>query len=170
MSYRISGLDPRPFAPLFNLDAEALAAVGARRVRVDQARGYPCRVSLDEVPLGDEALLIHYEHQPAPTPFRASHAIYVGRSARERYDGVDAVPPALASRLLSIRAFDAGHMMIDAEVAPGAEAGQVFDALLAQPVVAYLHAHYARFGCYAARVDRASSNAVQPESGANRSP
>ena len=46
-------------------------------------------------------------------------------------------------------------MMRAAEVAPGAELESAVERLLAQPEVAYLHAHYAGMGCYAARIDRA---------------
>lgn len=42
----------------------------------------------------------------------------------------------------------------DADVVDGREAASLFERLLARPDKAYLHAHYARLGCYAARVDR----------------
>jgi hypothetical protein len=46
-------------------------------------------------------------------------------------------------------------MMFDAEVAAGSELEPAIERLLAIPGVAYLHAHNAGMGCYAARIDRA---------------
>jgi Protein of unknown function (DUF1203) len=51
-------------------------------------------------------------------------------------------------------AFDSNHWMLDADVC----AGQVLDVLiqkfLSNPAVDYLQAHFAKPGCYAARIDR----------------
>jgi hypothetical protein len=58
-------------------------------------------------------------------------------------------------RLLSVRAFDARGMMLDAEVVEGVELEPVIARLFADPAVAYLHAHNARRGCYSGRIDRA---------------
>jgi hypothetical protein len=38
----------------------------------------------------------------------------------------------------------------------GSEAEPVIERLLANPRTAYLHAHYAKAGCYAARIERAT--------------
>lgn len=46
-------------------------------------------------------------------------------------------------------------MMIDAEVIEGADAAPLIERFLANPKAAYLHAHNARRGCFAARIDRA---------------
>lgn len=46
-------------------------------------------------------------------------------------------------------------MMLDAEIAAGEALEPVIERLLAVPGVAYLHAHNAGRGCYAARIDRA---------------
>ncbi|MDB5457507.1 MAG: hypothetical protein JWP92_3092 [Caulobacter sp.] len=154
MTLAISPLPLDAFSPLFDLDDAALAALGARRVVVDAKPGYPCRITLDDAEVGETVLLINYEHQPANTPFRAAHAIYVRQAARAAWRG-DAVPPALARRLLSVRAFDAEGMMTDADVVDGQDLPALAERLLADPAVAYLHAHYAKPGCYAARIDRA---------------
>jgi hypothetical protein len=77
------------------------------------------------------------------------------RETRVRFDGVDIVPPALARRTLSLRGFDGAHMMIEADLAEGANAAELIERFLANPSVAYIHAHYARRGCFAARIDRA---------------
>ncbi len=154
MSFRITGLSPEPFRPLFDLSDDALRRLGACRVFADEAR-LPCRVSIAHAGIGEEMLLLHYEHQPANTPYRASHAIYVRKLADRAFDAVDDVPEVITSRLVSVRAFDAEHMMVAADVSEGDRTRELFESYLADPKVSYLQAHYARRGCYAARVERA---------------
>jgi hypothetical protein len=156
MPYVFSGLPLEPFRPLFGLSDEALAERGVVRRTVDERPGFPCRVSLDDPEPGETVLLLNYEHQSADTPFRASHAIYVGEHAKEAHPAVNEVPPSLRARnAISLRAFDEAGMLIAAEVAPGAALEPAIERLLAKPEAAYLHAHYAAMGCYAARIDRA---------------
>jgi hypothetical protein len=57
--------------------------------------------------------------------------------------------------MLSLRAFDDAHLMVDAALVDGREAEAAIAGLFAQPGVAYLQAHYATRGCSAARVERA---------------
>ena len=155
MAFRITGLSPEPFRPLFDLSHAVLHERGVRRIVADDPR-MPCRVSMAHADLGEELLLLNYEHQPANTPYRAKHAIYVRRIADRAFEAVDTVPEVIASRLVAARAFDAGHMMIDADVAEGdAAAAALFARLLGDPKASYLQVHYARRGCYAARVERA---------------
>jgi hypothetical protein len=153
MTFRITGLAPDAFRPLFTMSDDQLAARLARRVIADAKPGFPCRVSLTYAEPGESLVLVHHEHQPAATPFRASHAIYV-RAARERFDRPDTVPETLRTSLVSLRGFDAEHMLVDADVVPGAELEAAIARAFADAKVAYLHAHYARPGCYAARIDR----------------
>ena len=155
MDYRITGLPPQRFAHLFALDDDALACHRAVRRIVDEKPGAPCRVSLEDAEPGEDVLLLNHEHHAVDSPYRASHAIYVRRDAREAYDRVNQVPPALASRLLSVRAYDAAGFMVAADVAQGTDLPALVARFLADPQVAYLHAHYARAGCFAARIDRA---------------
>ena len=154
MAFRITGLDPAPFKPLFDLTDEALAAHGGLRVVAADPQ-MPCRVSMAHASVGEELLLLNHAHQTANTPYRATHAIYVRRLADRAFDAVDTVPEVMASRLLAVRAFDARHMMIDADVTDGREAAALIERLLANPQACYLQAHYARRGCYAGRIERA---------------
>jgi hypothetical protein len=45
--------------------------------------------------------------------------------------------------------------MVDADLIDGADLATAAERMLASPEVAYLHAHYAKRGCYAARIERA---------------
>jgi hypothetical protein len=79
----------------------------------------------------------------------------VRRAADRAFAAVDTIPEVLRSRLLAVRAFDARHMMIDAEVCEGIRAADLFERFLANPRTSYLQVHNAKRGCYAARVERA---------------
>ena len=153
MSFRIRGLDAAAFGPLFSLEDHELEAVGARRVRADEPDAYPCRVSLRRAEVGDELLLLNHVHQPNPTsPYRASGPIFVSRSETGSYHGE--LPPILRDRLLSLRAYDGGALIVDAEVGEGDQALGLIERFLADPKVAHVDAHFARRGCFAARIER----------------
>ena len=155
MSFRISGIDPAPFASLFGLPDAELARRGVRRMVVDAKPGFPDRIELRDLAPGETALLLNHVHQPADTPYRASHAIFIREGAATAFEAVDDIPEVLACRPLSLRAFDADHMMVDADLIDGRAAAPAIERMLADPCVAYLHVHYAKRGCYAARIDRA---------------
>jgi hypothetical protein len=55
---------------------------------------------------------------------------------------------------LSIRAFSADGMMVDADVVDGNDCESLIRKLLTIQSVDYLHIHNAKRGCYAARVDK----------------
>ena len=92
---------------------------------LDAAPGFPDRVTMREVEPGNTVLLLNHVCQPAPTPYRASHAIFVREGASDTYDRVNEVPEVMRTRLL------------------------------AQRSVARVHAHDAKRGCYAGRIARA---------------
>ncbi|MCA1654471.1 MAG: DUF1203 domain-containing protein [Sphingomicrobium sp.] len=154
MTYSITGLEPAPFAHLVGLSDEELATHDAVRMTADAPVGYPCRVTLEDAAPGETLLLVNHVSHDAASPYRATHAIFVGEGAREAAYFVDAVPPALHGRILSVRAFDCKGMMVDAALAQPGEADAVFRRLLADPAVDHLDAHNATRGCFAARVER----------------
>ena len=160
MSYVIEGLEPAPFRPLFALSDEALAERLARRVVCEESPGSPCRVSLMDAAVGETLILAHWTHQPAATPYRASHAVFVREAAVRMVAGagvarfVGEVPLVLSRRLLSVRAYDAEGMMLDAEVVDGTGLDTLIRRWLQRPEVAMLHAHNAAPGCFAAAIVR----------------
>jgi hypothetical protein len=155
MAFRISGLDSAQFAALHGLADAQLAAHGARRVVADRHPGFPCRVSLVDAQPGERVLLVNYEHLAVDSPYRSRYAIYVREAAREARPAVNEIPPVLHGRLIAVRAFSPDGMLLDAELAAGAELAAALERQLASPAVGYLHLHNAKPGCYAARVERA---------------
>ena len=154
MHFRIRGLPAQAFTELFSLSDAELAERLAVRRKVDEEHGFPCRISLTDAKVGDEVILVNYEHLAVATPYRSRHAIYV-RPGETQFDAVDTVPDMLRRRLLSLRGFDAGGMMTSADVVEGRDLESAITRQLADPHTAYLHAHIARPGCYAAHIERA---------------
>lgn len=155
MTFQILPLPPSQFSHLFGADEAALEAAGAVPYVADSKPGFPCRISLEDAEPGERLLLVNYEHMTAATPYRSAHAIYVRDGARGAQVRPGEVPDMVASRLLSVRAFDASGMMLDAQVTEGSGAAQVFDRLLGLDGAAWLHVHSAARGCYLAKVVRA---------------
>lgn len=154
MNYRISGLSPAPFRHLFGLDDKALVALSIRRYAVDETPGFPCRVGLEDLPVGATALLLNYEHQPAESPYRSRGPIFVREGADDVAVYENRVPEVMARRMLSVRGYDEDGFIQAAEVTDGRALEDAIGRLLGQDAVAYLHVHYAGRGCYAGLVER----------------
>ena len=154
MAYRILGLDPEPFRPLFGLTDAALAEQGAMRVTADSRPGFPCRITLEDAEPGETLILLNHVSHEAATPYRAAHAIFVREGAAAPASYVDETPPAFAGRTLSLRGFDAEGMMRDARLAMPGEADATIRDMFDRPEIAVIHAHNAVRGCFSARIER----------------
>jgi hypothetical protein len=159
MDFRISGLPVEPFVPYFSMSGADLLAHGARRVVATASMASnlmpPCRVSLRDAEPGEVSILLNYPHHITPTsPYRASGPIYVREGVRETASVVNHVPAQQRTRLLSVRAYDADGIMVDADVMEGTELEAAIHRMFGRDDVAFLHAHNARRGCYSCRIDR----------------
>jgi len=155
MGFRISGLCTEPFQAFFGLPDQQLASLGIKRYIVDRQPGFPDRIEMKDAELGQSMLLLNHVCQPAETPYRASHAIFIREGAMQTFDAVDQVPESMRIRLLSLRAYSEDGMMIDADVAEGTAIEPIILRMFENPAVSYIHAHNARRGCYSGRIDRA---------------
>jgi hypothetical protein len=155
MSFQLIGLSSEPFAPLFSLSDQALAELDAQRVIATAKPGFPCRISLEDAEIGEELLLLPYAHQPAHSPYRASGPIFVRKSAHQCRLAAGVIPDYVLLRQMSVRAYDAAHLMIDAAVCEGKDTASEVLRMFGSPDVAYLHLHNAKRGCFSCRVDPA---------------
>jgi hypothetical protein len=130
--------------------------MGVKRYTADAKPGFPDRVELRDAEPGETVLLLNYVHQPANSPYRASHAIFVREGATERYDRIGEVPESFRARMLSLRAFNDAGEIVDADLVDGQRIEDLIARLFEKPDVAYIQAHYAKYGCYAGRIDRVS--------------
>ncbi|HEY0993352.1 MAG TPA: DUF1203 domain-containing protein [Kofleriaceae bacterium] len=162
MHFRIMGLSPDAFRPLYGLSDDELARRGARRYIADAKPGFPDRIEMRDAEPGESLILVNHVHQAANTPYHASHAVFVREGAEVAFDAIDRVPEVLRLRKLSLRAFSADHYLAAAVLVDGRELEGEIAKMLARSDVAYIHVHYAAPGCYAARVERAWRAELEP--------
>ncbi len=152
MTFQIVPLPAASFAHLPSLSDDELAR---QNIQVHISDGaFPCRVSLKEASAGERVFLLHFEHQPNETPYRAGHAIFVKEGAQEGRPEPGTIPASISSRLLSVRCFNSAHEIIDAEVVDGGEVAAFIEKMMENSDISYIHLHYARKGCFAAEVRR----------------
>ena len=151
MTYRIAGLDPAPYKPLFAMSDDELAKRGIVRMTVTDPT-FPCRVSLTDRPIGERVLLVNHLSHDVANPYRARHAIFVTDADRAEF--VDEVPPVFEKRVLSLRGFDRDGMMADAVLVQPGEADGAIRKLFENPDIEAIHAHNAVRGCFSAKIER----------------
>lgn len=155
MGFQIQGLPVDGFRHLYGLSDAQLKGHGAYRYVADSHPGYPDRIEMRDAEIGEALLLANHVSMDKPTPYRASHAIFVREGAETSYQASNAVPDVMHRRLISLRAFDHEGMMTDAVLAEGDAIRPAIERLLGDASVDHIDAHYALRGCYAARVTRA---------------
>ena len=77
MNFQIKALPEFAFSSLFGMTDAELAEHNACRQIVTTKPGTPCRVSMADAEVGDTVILCNYPHQPAKSPYQATHAIFV---------------------------------------------------------------------------------------------
>jgi len=153
-SFQFIALPSERFVEMFAQSDEELRKAGARWVVVDEKPGFPCRLSLVDVEVGETVLLVPFVHHDVSTPYRGSGPIYVRNGVSTACPAVGEVPDMFRPRLLSVRAYDVAAMMVGAEVVNGKELEATIRRLFANESVSYLHIHNAGPGCYNCRVVR----------------
>ena len=154
MGYVIKGLAPDNFTPLFDFDESALAARDMVRVTATSKPGYPCRVSLLDAEPGEDLVLLHHESHNAATPYRSAYAIYVRENAHEAAIFENTIPPVLKGRPIALRLFGKDGMLRGADLVLDGRCEAAIERAFADEEIAYIHAHNAAHGCFAAQIDR----------------
>lgn len=156
MTFRIHALPVEPFRPLFAMDDAELATIGAIRMTADQPNSAPCRASLADAAPGEALILLNHRHLDAPaSPYRSDGPIFVRENAVAATPAAGDVPDMLARRLLSVRFYDAGAMMLDADVIEGRDLADRLATSFENPAVEFVQIHTARRGCFMAEARRA---------------
>jgi len=154
MSFTISGLDPKEFQPLFALSEEELQQRGVMRLVATTKPGFPCRVSLEDAEPGETVLLLNYESHKTQNPYRSSYAIYVREGASQTKAYTNQLPPVLNDRPIALRIFNKDGMLIGADLDTTGALTEKIDTAFENPEAAYIHAHNAKHGCFAAEIRR----------------
>jgi hypothetical protein len=140
--------------------ADELRAHGGINYVVDEQPGFPCRQCLRDAEIGDEMILVSHDPFRGRSPYRSASPIFLHRWPCAPPADDTELPLQLTRRRLSVRAFDASEMMLDAALIEGAELGATIERLLENGAVDHLHLHNEPRGCFAARIERPASATV----------
>lgn len=154
MPFTVTGLPVEEFNGLFALSDEELKTRGVIRKTANTKPGYPCRVTLDDAEPGESVLLLNYESHKADTPYRSSYAIYVREGATEQATYRNELPPVFKNRPIALRIFDEDGNLIGADLDLNGALEEIIERAFENPDAAYLHAHNAMHGCFAAEIRR----------------
>ena len=148
---RFTALDP-------DLLEQARAAAGADGRAVAQAADgelYPVRCCLRRVRGDEGVVLLSARPRTADSPYAAAGPVYLHADRCDGFHDHGSLPPMLHGSTLSLRGYDAGHMITGTAVVTSDHLEAAALELLQAPGVAYVFVHYAGPGCYACRVELA---------------
>ena len=154
MTFQIQPIDVSPFRHLFALSDKGLEAQGARRMIADKKPGFPCRVSLKDADVGATMILCNFKHLDLPSPYAASHAVFIEEGADPVALAPGEIPDVLVERTLSLRGFASDGFMLDAALTEGVNAKTVIEDLFDNEEIAFVDIHFAQRGCFGARAYR----------------
>lgn len=155
MNFRIKAFDDREFVALFNLGNSELEKIGAVKMIVDEFPGFPCRVSLEDAEIGEEVILLPYQHHKTNSPYQSSGPIFVRKIAKSSIYEINEIPKMFNHRLLSLRGYDKNAIMKDASVIEGNNLRAQLFKIFENDDIQYIHIHNAKPGCYNCLVERA---------------
>ena len=152
MTFQITALSTAPFAPLFALSDESLAAKQACVASLPQSR-----IPLPRLPLrrrtgrhaASRQLRASAVHSPVPLVARHLRRHGSAQALRARESSRRCALGSCPSVRSTVRECSSMPMSLR-----GRSSESVIRRLLDAPGAAYLHVHFARQGCYIARVDR----------------
>jgi hypothetical protein len=154
MNFKIKSLDDKEFSEFFNWDDIELKKIGAERMTVDKFPGFPCRVSLEDAQIGEEVILLPYQHHKTNSPYQASGPIFVRKKAKTQLLDANEIPKMFNHRLLSLRGYDKNGIMKEASVIEGNILKEQIIKTFENEEIGYIHIHNARPGCYNCVVER----------------
>lgn len=153
INYVVSGLDALEFEGLFKLNADELAKMGATREKVTVKPGYPCVISLEDAEVGEEVILMPYEHISSNSPYQSKGPVFVRQNvSKATYH--NSIPENLKQRTLSIRVYDDEDLMVNARTIDGTALEEFIQEAFQNPAAKYIQVHISSPGCFNCQVDR----------------
>ena len=154
--FQIQPLNYEKFAPYFNMDSDELGLNKGIITKVAAPLAYPCRISLDFGEVGEEILLINYNHHDANSPYNSNYAIFIRKNAQEIQLAPNELAPVFKRNSpIALRGFDKNGFLQMAEIEMGPKIANNIEKFFENPQIEYIHAHFAAYGCYAAKIVRA---------------
>lgn len=148
---------PVPAAFLDRARNEGIDALGQPVRRFVSVGGEPCRDVLRRARAGEELLLASFSPFREEGPYREFGPVFILADASAEDVPREALPVTqgyLRDRFV-LRAYSAREEILDAAMVTPAEAEETIESFLANPDVAFVHARFPLYGCFACRIDRA---------------
>jgi hypothetical protein len=123
-------------------------------VIADEPNSFPCRHCLEDALPGERMLLFSHSPFERLGPYREFGPVFAHERNCQRASST-VIPGQLRRRLLALRGYSAGQKILAADVVQGIALEPLLDELLRKPEVAYVHARFAKFGCFACKIERA---------------
>ena len=122
-------------------------------VTADSPNGYPCRHCLRWARPGERMILFPFAAIATGRPYSESGPIFVHAERCERYAMTHEYPRGFREGRV-IRAYNAQHEIIAAQVANGEGPEPVIERFLQRPETAFVHVRSASRGCYTMEIER----------------
>ena len=154
MNFQINALDHKLFESMFSLSDKELRKIGGLRMIVDGKPGFPCRVSLEDANIGEEVILIPFEHHKTNSPYQAKGPIFIRKGVKQKELEINEIPKMLNHRLLSYRGYDKGGIMKSAITGEGKDLNSIIEKIFEKEEIKYIHIHNSSPGCFNCEVNR----------------
>ncbi len=148
---------PVPAAFLDRARNEGIDALGQPVRRMTAEGGEPCRDVLRRAQAGEELILASFSPFREEGPYREFGPVFILADAGEEGVPREALPVTqgyLRDRFV-LRAYSSREEILDAAIVTPSEAEATLEGFLAKPEVAFVHARFPLYGCFACRIDRA---------------
>jgi hypothetical protein len=160
-------IPPMPQAFLDRVRNDGIDDLGQAVVRRVAQGGEPCRDALRRARPGEELILASFSPFTASGPYHEYGPVFVLARPAAEAAARDLLPLEplshgwpegyLRDRFV-LRAYSAADEILDAAMVTPAEADETVKGFLRRPEVAFVHARFPLFGCFACRIDRYSSS------------
>ena len=116
--------------------------------------GFPCSVCLQDATIGEDIILLPFQHHKMDTPYQALGPIFISKNIIEATLAVNKIPTMLLHRLLSLRCYNKDSIMINATVIEDKLVSGILHGFWGNKEITYIHIHNAKPECYDCLVER----------------
>lgn len=127
-------------------------------VAISDGGGNPCRHCLQDIPAGEEMLIVAFRPFPAPQPYAEQGPLFLCAKECERHPESAVLPELFQLRReLLMRGYNADNRIIygTGQVRSIEEVESAAADLFANPEVRFIHLRSSTNNCYQCRIDRA---------------
>jgi hypothetical protein len=146
---------PLPMPFLDRVRQQGLDDLGQPVRRLIAEGGEPCRDVLRRARPGEELILASFSPFTQAGPYREYGPVFVLASSSDEEVARDAFPTGgYFNKQFVLRAYSEDERILDAAMTTPADAGETLAAFFGREDVAFVHARFPLYGCFAMRVER----------------